>query len=138
MPPASVLNSLAIQSLATSVSNSSQQTGLAQCPIAAGGSVVKSLLNRQEVGESSKSSDTIVVAPGIPPLKRSLVDQILADKFIDLGDLPPAKSFSKPLSTLASGLDGNVVLLHAAELANPRSSSQIWQPGHSVLPSMQL
>ena len=44
----------------------------------------------------------------------------MADKFIDLGDLPSAKSFSKTLSILATGLDGNVVLLHAAELAKSK------------------
>lgn len=46
-------------------------------------------------------SEAIAVAPGIPPIKRSLVDQMLAGKFIDLTDLPPAKGLSKSLSTLS-------------------------------------
>ena len=119
-PPSSLLNSFAIRSFATTLSNNTQQPDSAQPPISSVGSKVKSLFSNMESRESSKASDVIIVAPGIPPLKRSLVDQILAGKFIDLGDLPPAKSFSKPLSALASGLDGNVVLLHATELAQSK------------------
>ena len=69
---------------------------------------------------SSKASDTVVVAPRIPALKQFLVDLILADKYIDLGELPPAKDFSKPLSFLFSGLGGQVVLLQAADLAQAK------------------
>jgi len=69
---------------------------------------------------SSKASDTVVVAPGILALKQSLVDLILADKYIDLGELPPAKGFSKPLAPLSSGLGGQVVLLQAADLAQAK------------------
>ena len=43
---------------------------------------------------SLKATDTLVVAPGVPALKRSIVEQILEGKFIDLAELPPAKSFS--------------------------------------------
>ena len=58
------------------------------------------------VGESSssKTADTVVVDAGIPALKQSVVDLILADKYVDLGELPPAKGFNKPLSALSSGL----------------------------------
>ena len=62
----------------------------------------------------------MVVAPRIPALKQFLVDLILADKYIDLGELPPAKDFSKPLSFLFSGLGGQVVLLQAADLAQAK------------------
>ena len=77
-------------------------------------------------GESScsKTTDTVVVAPGIPALKQSLVDLILADKYVDLGELPPAKGFSKPLSALSSGLGGQVVLQHASSPATSFRSTK--------------
>ena len=82
-------------------------------------------LPKANLGEHSKATDTIVVTPGIPALKCSMVDLILSRKYVDLGELPPAKGFSKLLSSLSSGLEGQVVLLQAADLVL----------GHSVLPS---
>ena len=64
---------------------------------------------------SAKASDTIVVAPGVPALKRSLVELILAGIFVDLGEFPPAKGFGKSPSALSSDLEGEIVLLQAAD-----------------------
>ena len=66
-------------------------------------------------GSSPKASDTIVVAPGVPALKRSLVELITERKFVDLGELPPAKGFGKTPSTLTSDMEGKIVLMQAAE-----------------------
>lgn len=37
-------------------------------------------------------------------------------KFIDLGELPPAKGFSKPLSSMVSSMEGKVILMQASDL----------------------
>lgn len=62
-------------------------------------------------GEAA-ASKPIVVAPGLPALKKSLVDSILAGHFVDFTELPPAKGRTKAFN---SGLDGQVVILQAAE-----------------------
>ena len=64
---------------------------------------------------SPKASDTIVMAPGVPALRRSMVELIKAGKFVDLGELPPAKGFGKTTSALSSDTEGRIVLLQAAE-----------------------
>ena len=72
------------------------------------------------VGSSPKTADTIVVAPGVPALKRSLVEQILDGKFVDLAELPPAKGFSKPPTALSSDVEGKIVLLQAADYVHSK------------------
>ena len=69
---------------------------------------------------SSKAMDTIVVAPGVPALKRSLVDLILAGKFTDLGELPPARGFGKTPAALSSDVEGKIVLLQAADYVHSK------------------
>ena len=60
-----------------------------------------------------------VVEPGrgklVPALKRSLVELLLVGKFVDLGELPPAKDFGKTQSALSSDVEGRIVLLQAAD-----------------------
>ncbi len=112
MPATNLLNTLALGSFSVA---STQPSLAIQHPLLSTG--FPPIRNE---GESSKASDAIVVAPGLPPLKRSLVDNILAGKFVELGELPPAKGLSKPLSAMASGLEGQIVLLHAAELAQAK------------------
>ncbi len=63
---------------------------------------------------TSKASDTVVAAPA---LKRSLVDQILAEKYVDFGELPPAKGLGKAMSGDAKG---QIVLIQAADYLQPR------------------
>ena len=55
------------------------------------------------------------MAPGVPALKRSLVDLILAGKFADLGELPPARGYGKTPAALTSDVEGKIVLLQAAD-----------------------
>ena len=57
----------------------------------------------------------IVVAPGVPAQKRSLVELILAGKFVHLGEFPPAKGFGKSPLALSSDAEGKIVLLQAAD-----------------------
>ena len=60
----------------------------------------------------SGATGTVVVAPGIPAIKKWLAESILAGECIDLAELPPAKGRGKNLS---GPLEGQVVLLHAAD-----------------------
>ena len=60
----------------------------------------------------SGATGTVVVAPGIPAIKKWLAESILAGECIDLAELPPAKGRGKNLS---GSLEGQVVLLHAAD-----------------------
>lgn len=69
---------------------------------------------------SSKAQDVVVVAPGTPGLKRSMVELILSGAYIDLVELPPAKGSSKPLSALNQGMEGHIVLPQAADLAQSK------------------
>ncbi len=43
------------------------------------------------VSKPPKASDTIVAASGILSLKFSLVDLVLAEKYVDFREFPPAK-----------------------------------------------
>ncbi len=72
------------------------------------------------LASSSKAMDTMVVAPGVPALKRSLVDLILAGKYTDLGELPPAKGFGKAPAALSSDVEGKFVLLQAADYVHSK------------------
>ena len=64
-------------------------------------------------GASSKlpatPSPQFVVGHSLPPISKKLADRILAGKFVDLADLPPAKGKVRPLCTP----DGSVLLVHA-------------------------
>ena len=60
----------------------------------------------------SGATGTVVVAPGIPAIKKWLAESILAGECVDLVELPPAKGRGKNLS---GSLEGQVVLLHAAD-----------------------
>ena len=53
---------------------------------------------------------------GLPQLSKKLVERMLADEFIDLGELPPAKGRSRPPSVP----EGTVVLLHAHDLSKQK------------------
>lgn len=61
-----------------------------------------------------------MVAPGIPALRRSLVEAIQAGKYIDFGELPPARGLAKAPSSLASDTEGKIFLLQAADYAQSK------------------
>ena len=94
MPPASVLASLGLNSLS--------QMG---APIL---STTASTPNAQT---------SILVAPGLPSLKKSLVDSIWAEEFIDMTELPPAKGKIPALST---HLEGQVVLMQMSDYVHSK------------------
>ena len=71
--------------------------------------------NKQYASDSENDhsvlSSTLMIA-GVPAMKKTLVDSMLAGEYIDLAELPPARGRGK---SLAGSLEGKVVLLHAAE-----------------------
>ena len=75
---------------------------------------------------------------GVPALKHSLVELIITGKFMDHGELHPAKSFGKMPSALSSNVEGIYVRLYYSKLqtmCNRRGTSQIWIHGCNALPS---
>ena len=93
----------------------SSTTAATLTSVFSGGSLSASGTSSLGAGGNPKASDTIVVAPGVPALKRSLVEVILAGKFVDLGELPPAKGFGRTQAALSSDMEGKIVLLQAAD-----------------------
>ena len=69
---------------------------------------------------TSKASETVVAALGLPALKPSLVDQILAEKYMDFGELPPAKSLGKASPAMSGDAEGQIVLIQAADYLQSR------------------
>ena len=60
----------------------------------------------------STATKPIVIAPGLPALKKGLVDSILAGQYVDFTELPPAKGRTKALTSM---LNGQIVLLQASD-----------------------
>ena len=77
-----------------------------------GASTSPTFLNPITSAVESSSSKPIVVAQGLPAVKKGLVDCILAGQYIDFTELPPAKGRTKTLSNV---LDGQIVLLQASD-----------------------
>ncbi len=76
------------------------------------------------------SAVNCLIAPGLPAVKRWLLESILV--CIDLTELPPAKGRSK---VMPNSLEGKVLLLHETDFQ--QSSSQTSTPGSSVFPCTQ-
>ncbi len=66
------------------------------------------------------SPSTSKASPGLPALKRSLVDQVLAGKYVDFGELPPAKGLGKASPTMSGDMEGQIVLIQAADYLQSR------------------
>ena len=86
MPASRVLGAMGVSTMASLADTS--------CSASAMASPLMSLVASAVV--SSKAPDTIVVLPGIPPLRRSVVETIQSGAFLDFAELPPAKGLSKP------------------------------------------
>ena len=111
----SAMSSLPVFSLPTSHTLASATTTSAATMTFSGGTLPAIISSLAGGSSSSKATDPIVVAPGVPALKRSLVEQIQEGKFVDLGELPPAKGFGKMPASLSGDMDGQIVLLQAAD-----------------------
>ncbi len=86
MPASRVLGAMGVSTMASLADTS--------CSASAMASSLMSLVASAVV--PSKAPDTIVVLPGIPPLRRSVVETIQSGAFLDFAELPPAKGLSKP------------------------------------------
>ena len=111
MPPARALSALGLSTMASLPTSGDSTAGSAN-PLMAlvGGSTPL----------ASKPPERVIVAPGAPALKRSMVQLMLFGAYVDFGELPPAKGFSKPLPALTQGMDGQIVLLQATDLAQSK------------------
>ncbi len=58
------------------------------------------------------SASNCMIAPGLPAVKRWLLESILANECIDLTELPPAKGRSK---IMPNSLEGKVLLMHETD-----------------------
>ena len=58
------------------------------------------------------STVNCLIAPGLPAVKRWLLESILANECIDLTELPPAKGRSK---VMPNSLEGKILLLHETD-----------------------
>ena len=112
MPSSAALRAIGLGTMAN-LPNTSSSTMSSTTPI-------MSILAGTAAGLSNRPPDTVIISPGAPALKRSMVQLMCSGAYIELGELPPAKGFSKPLSSLTQGMDGQVVLLQATDLAQSR------------------
>ena len=64
------------------------------------------------MGHSTAATSTVVMAPGLPAIRKVLVEAILSGQYVDLTEIPPANGRTK---TLTSQLEGQVVLLQTAD-----------------------
>ena len=112
MPSSAALRAIGLGTMAN-LPDTSNSTMTSTTPI-------MSILAGTAAGPSNRPPDTVTISPGAPALKRSMVQLMCSGAYIKLGELPPAKGFSKPLSSLTQGMDGQVVLLQATDLAQSR------------------
>jgi len=61
----------------------------------------------------NSGSKHVLMAPGLPCLPQKMIDRIVAGKYIDFNDLPPAKGLSKAIPPY---LEGQVIVVQAEEL----------------------
>lgn len=116
MPTSSILGALGLRSYPPGRTHLAHSATAPILATVSSGPIISSIYQPSPAGgESSKASDTIVVATGVPALKRSMIELIVSGRYVDLGELPPAKGFTKPLSAISSALEGQVVLLQAAD-----------------------
>ena len=72
-------------------------------------------LTSQEVKNKPLDPNPLVSAgAGLPALPKKMVERILANEYIDFSEFPPAKG---KVRSLPSGLEGQVVLVQAADLS---------------------
>ena len=126
MPSSSILGSLGLRSFPTASALPSLPLSMSHTvpfPASAttlsssqpGGTQPTIIPTLAGASSGSKAADTVVAAPGVPALKRSLLEQIWEGKCVDLGELPPAKGFGKTPAALSSDVEGRIVLLQAAD-----------------------
>ena len=67
--------------------------------------------NPSSSGGSTQSSTPL--GTGLPALPKKLIARILANEYVDLAELPPAKGKARPMT---QALEGQIVVVQAAEL----------------------
>ena len=75
---------------------------------------------------SSKNADTVVVDAGIPALKQSLVDLILADNMWTWGSYPQPKASTNPSQPYQAVWEGNYSSSAASIIPRPGQAPRAW------------
>ena len=105
IPGASLLQAARVQSF---VQQHNNQSGLISSQMLA------NLTNQEGKNEPLALNLLVSAGAGLPALPKKMVERILANKYIDFSELPPAKG---KVRSLPSGLEGQVVLVQAADLS---------------------
>ena len=75
------------------------------------------LLNQGAKDETTLANPLVTPGAGLLALPKKLVEKITANEYIDFGELPPTKG---KVQALPTGLEGQVVLVQAADLVQPK------------------
>ena len=108
IPGASVLQAAGVQSF---VQQHNNQSGLISSQMLA------NLTNQEGKNEPVVLNPLVSAGAGLPALPKKMVERILANDYIDFSELPPAKG---KVRSLPSGLEGQVVLVQAADLSQSK------------------
>ena len=79
--------------------------------------VFSNLTNQGGKDEPLSLNPLVSAGSGLPALPKKMIERILANEYIDFTELPPARGKVRSMPT---GLEGQVVLVQAADLAQPR------------------
>ena len=74
-------------------------------------------LESSEGSSSSQPPALLVIGSGLPVHTKKLIARMLANKYIDFSELPPAKGKGRPMP---QSLKGQVIMVQAAELLQAR------------------
>ena len=97
------------------ISTFSHQDSLQTNPLA--NQMCTMLMNQGRNEDLSAVNMLVTAGAGLPALPKKLVDKIIANEYIDFGELPPAKG---KVRALPAGLEGQVVLIQAADLTQSK------------------
>ena len=75
------------------------------------------LMNQGRNEDLSAVNMLVTAEAGLPALPKKLVEKIIANEYIDFGELPPAKG---KVRALPAGLEGQVVLIQVADLTQSK------------------
>ena len=108
IPGASVQQAAGVQSF---VQQHNNQSGLISSQMLA------NLTNQEGKNEPVVLNPLVSAGAGLPALPKKMVERKLANDYIDFSELPPAKG---KVRSLPSGLEGQVVLVQAADLSQSK------------------
>ena len=110
MPPAKDLLDAGVQSFG---SEEEKDRGLQKDPATQIDSLISKLENDEGSSSSQPPTPLVAIGTGLPALPKKLIARVLANDYIDLAELPPAKGKGRPMP---QSLEGQIIVIQAAEL----------------------